>query len=102
VLDDVVSLLTTAEQTADRIADLCRRGEAVDNELVGLTAAVSGVVARLPHGVPPSLHPRWLALTERVSAATALAECRRHHLLAELEGQARFERIRRAYVRPPV
>lgn len=102
MLDDLVSLLTAAERTADRIADLCRRGEAVDNELVGLTAAVSGVMARLPDGVPPELHPRWLALTERVAAATALAERRQHELSAELEGQARFERLRRAYVRPPV
>jgi hypothetical protein len=102
VLDDVVSLMTTAERTADRIADLCRRGEAVDNELVGLTAAVSGVVAQLPDGVPPDLHLRWLALSERVAAATASAERRQDELSAELEGQARFDRIRRAYVRPPV
>lgn len=101
MLEDVVSLMTLAERSAVCVADLCRRGEPVDNDLDGLTRAVADVTARCPNGIPPELHRRWLALCERVSEATAAAEARRQLLAAELEQQARRHRVRRAYVRPP-
>lgn len=101
MLEDVVSLMTRAERLADLVADLCRRGEPVDNELVGLTTVVSAVVSRMSDGVPPELHRRWQRLTERLAVATTAAEVRTGTLAAELEQQARHDRIRRAYVRPP-
>lgn len=101
MLEDVVSLMNTAERLADRVTDLCRRGEPVDNDLDGLTAAVAGVAARCPGGLPPELHRRWLALGERVASATALAETRRQQLADELENESRQHRLRRAYGRPP-
>ena len=100
MLEDVVSLMTRAERLAELVADLCRRGESVDNELVGLTAAVSGVVSHMPTGVPPELHRRWQLLAARVADATTAAEARTNTLATELEQHARHGRIRRAYVRP--
>lgn len=101
MLEDVVSLVTTAERLADRVTDLCRGGEPVDNELAELTSAVAGVASRCPHGLPPDLHRRWLSLGQRVATATAAAEARRQQLASELEQLARQHRVRRAYVRPP-
>ncbi len=101
MLEHVVSLLATAERSADRIADLCRRGEPVDNAVAELSAAVSAVAAVCPNGIPPELHRRWLSLSECVAAATHAAEARTHDLAAELEHTARHDRVRRAYLRPP-
>ena len=101
MLEEVVNLMTDAERLADRVADLCRRGETVDNELVGLTAAVRTVVTHLPGGVPPALCGRWHNLSRKVAVATAAADARRSELAAELEQHACLDRVRRAYVRPP-
>ena len=101
MLEHVVSLLAAAERSADRIADLCRGGEPVDNAVAELTAAVSAVSAGCPNGIPTELHCRWLSLSERVSAATRAAEARTSDLAAELEHTARHDRVRRAYLRPP-
>jgi hypothetical protein len=101
VLDHVITLLTTAERSADRIADLCRRGEPVDNAVGELSAAVAAVVAVCPNGLPPELQPRWHTLTERVATATYAAQTRSGELAAELEQTARQDRVRRAYARPP-
>ena len=101
MLEDVVSLMSRAERLAELVADLCRRGEPVDNELAGLTVAVSGVVSHMPTGVPPELHRRWQLLAARVADATTAAEARTNTLAAELEQHARQNRVRRAYVRPP-
>jgi hypothetical protein len=101
VLEDVVRLMTDAGRLADRVADLCRRGESVDNELVGLTAAVRSVVTCLPNGVPPTLSGRWHDLSRKVATATAAADARRVDLAVELEQHARLDRVRKAYVRPP-
>jgi hypothetical protein len=101
VLEDVVSLVTTAERLADRVTDLCRGGEPFDNELVELTSAVEGLASRCSHGLPPELHRRWLSLAERVATATAAAEARRQQLATELSQLAQQHRVRRAYVRPP-
>lgn len=101
MLEEVVRLLTHAERLADRVADLCRRGESVDNELVGLTVAVRTVVTHLPGGVPPTLSGRWHDLSHKVAVATAAADALRSELAAELEQHACLDRVRRAYVRPP-
>ena len=101
MLEDIASLMNRAERLAELVADLCQRGEPVDNEVAGLTAALSGVVSHLPNGVPPELHPRWQLLAERVADATTAAEARASTLATELEQQARHGRIRRAYIRPP-
>jgi hypothetical protein len=100
VLDHVTRLLAAAERSADRIADLCRRGESVDNAVAELSAAVAAVAAGCPNGIPPELHRRWLSLSERVAAATRAAEARTNDLAAELEHTARHDRVRRAYLRP--
>lgn len=101
MLEEVVRLMSDAERLADRVADLCRRGESVDNELVGLTTAVRSVVDVLPDGVPPALRGRWHDLSNKVATATAAADARRVDLAIELELHARLDRVRRAYVRPP-
>jgi hypothetical protein len=100
VLEEVSSLLTTAERLADRVADLCRRGEPVDNELTGLNRAVAAVVERVTAGEQADL-PRIRQLTDRVAAATAAAEARKATLATQLEQLSRHDRVRRAYVRPP-
>lgn len=101
MLEEVSSLLTTAGRLADRVTDLCQRGEPVDNELDGLNRAVSAAVERLPGGVPPALHTEWRLLTDRIAAATAAAEARKAAMATQLEQTARHDRVRRAYVRPP-
>jgi hypothetical protein len=100
VLEEVSSLLTTAERLADQVADLCRRGEPVDNELTGLNRAVAAVMDRLAAGELADLR-RIRRLTDRVAAATAAAEARKATLATELEQLSRHDRVRRAYVRPP-
>lgn len=100
MLDHVTTLLAAAERSADRIADLCRGGESVDNAVAELSAAVSALSAECPNGIPPELHRRWLSLGERVAAATRVAEARTSALAAELEHTARHDRVRRAYLRP--
>lgn len=100
MLEEVSSLLTTAERLADRVTDLCRRGEPVDNELAGLNRAVAAVVAGVAGGEPADLL-RIRQLTERVAAATAAAEARKASLATQLEQLSRHDRVRRAYVRPP-
>lgn len=101
MLDHVINLLTTAERSADRVADLCRRGQPVDNAVDELSAVVSAVAAEYPNGLPAELHSRWSALTERVAEATLAAQARSGELAAELEQTARQDRVRRAYSRPP-
>lgn len=101
MLDHVISLLTTAERSADRVADLCRSAEPVDNAVGELSAAVSAVAAECPDGLPHELLPRWQALSERVATATSAAQARSRVLAAELEQTARKDRVRRAYARPP-
>lgn len=101
MLDHVVCELSTAERSADRIADLCRGGQPVDNAVAELAAAVSAVAAACPNGLPPDLHRRWLALTERVASATRAAQARTRDLAVELEQTASHTRVRRAYARPP-
>ncbi len=100
MLEHVVSQLAAAERSADRITDLCRRGEPVDNAVAELSAAVSAVSAGCPNGIPPELHRRWLSLGERVAAATRAAEVRTSDLATELEHTARHDRVRQAYLRP--
>lgn len=101
MLEEVSSLLTTAGRLADRVTDLCNRGESVDNELDGLNRAVSAAMERMPAGVPPQLQAEWQQLTDRMAAATAAAEARKAAMAAQLEQMARHDRVRRAYVRPP-
>jgi hypothetical protein len=98
VLQPVISLLADAEHAADRIADLCRGGLPVDNELAALSATVAAIAAA---PVPAELHARVRQLAERVDAATRAADARRTELAAELEQAARTDRVRRAYARPP-
>ena len=101
MLDHVINLLTTAERLADRVADLCLRGEPVDHAVDDLSAAVSAVVAECRSGIPPELHTRWQTLTERVASATSAAQARSGEMAAELEQTARNDRVRRAYSRQP-
>lgn len=98
MLQPVISLLADAERAADRIADLCRGGQSVDNELAGLSATVAAIAAAT---VPAELLARVRQLSERVAVATRAAEARRSELAAELEQAARHDRVRRAYARPP-
>lgn len=100
MLEEVSSLLTTAERLADQVADLCRRGEPVDNDLAGLHRTVAAVMERLAAGESADLR-RIRLLTDRVAAATAAAEARKAALATQLEQLARHDRVRRAYVRPP-
>ncbi|MCU0703217.1 MAG: hypothetical protein MUF18_04415 [Fimbriiglobus sp.] len=101
MLDDVVTLLAAAERQADRVADLCRSGQPVDNEVGELSATVARVMAAVPNGVPPECAQRWLTLAERVAAATNAAEAQMAELAKRLDRQALHDRARRAYARPP-
>lgn len=100
MLEEVSGLLTAAEQLTDRVADLCRKGESVDNELTGLNRAVGAVMDRLAAGEVADLR-RIRQLTDRVAAATAAAEARKATLATQLEQLSTHDRVRRAYVRPP-
>ena len=92
MLQDLTSVLTTAERLADRVTDLCGRGEPADNELADLGRAV----AVLPTGTPVVQ-----VLAAKVAAALAAAETAKAAVAAELEQLAARGRVSRAYGRPP-
>ena len=101
MLQDLTSVLASAERLADRIADLCERGEPADNELADLGRVVGVVSAGWGTDTPAVVVSRCRALAGRVGVALTAAETRKAVLADELAQLAASSRVRRAYVRSP-
>jgi hypothetical protein len=96
--------MSDAGRLADRVSDLCARGESVDDTVARLQQRVGQIEALVAAGGGELSHSAGSAVRElsaRVYTATAAIEAKKSAVAAELQAVAQRDRVQRVYTRTP-